>query len=329
MADEEDNGEYLRKVRLLAAVVAQEGNQDVFLYCGNVAQPHDDSVFEECSARARRRPRALLILSTYGGDPHSAYRIARCFQDHYQRFAVLVAGFCKSAGTLLLIGAHELVLLEQAELGPLDVQLRKTDEFGELSSGLTPMQALTVLQTRALNAFRETFLQLRLQLTLPTKTAAEMASTFATGLYQPIFAQVDPMRLGEMDRATRIAVEYGNRLDKRVSNLKDGALARLVAGYPAHEFIIDRDEAKEIFKNVREPTVAERDLINHIRDLTRRPLDNSAPPVTMYLNGDDHEEPEATPGDVPGNSPRGGAAAVSNDPSDVAAVPTNGAKPAD
>jgi hypothetical protein len=325
MADEQDDtNEFFKKLRQLAGKVAAEGNQDVFLYSGDISAPHDDSVFEACAARGSKRARALLILSTYGGDPHAAYRIARCFQDHYQRFSVLVAGFCKSSGTLLLLGANELVLMEQAELGPLDVQLRKSDEFGELGSGLTPMQALTVLQTRALNAFRDTFLQLRLQLELPTKTAADLASTFATNLYQPILAQVDPMRLGEMDRATRIAVEYGNRLDKRVSNTKDGGIARLVAGYPAHEFVIDRSEAADIFKNIRQPTQSERELINHIKNLTRRPLDTPAEAITMYLDGDSDEEPKAATGDSPGNPPPGGSPAGGHDSTNVSALPTNG-----
>ena len=50
------------------------------------------------------------------------------------------------------------------------------------------------------------------------------------------------MRVGEYDRAMRIASEYATRLGK--ANLKDGALRRLVEGYPAHGFVIDKKEAR-------------------------------------------------------------------------------------
>ena len=48
----------------------------------------------------------------------------------------------------------------------------------------------------------------------------------------------------------RVAMEYGNRLNR--GNLKEGALARLISGYPSHGFIIDRDEAATLFERVRD-----------------------------------------------------------------------------
>ncbi len=47
-------------------------------------------------------------MVTEGGDADPAYRIARCLQDHYDRFSLFVSGYCKSAGTLVALGAHEL-----------------------------------------------------------------------------------------------------------------------------------------------------------------------------------------------------------------------------
>jgi ClpP class serine protease len=39
-----------------------------------------------------------------------------------------VSGYCKSAGTLIALGANELAFGEHGELGPLDVQIAKRDE---------------------------------------------------------------------------------------------------------------------------------------------------------------------------------------------------------
>jgi hypothetical protein len=287
-----DMADFAKKMQELAEKVAAERNADVILYSGPVGEPNDHNMVDQCMKR-RRRPNAVLILTTYGGDANAAYRIARCLQHNYTEFSVIVAGFCKSAGTLLLVGAHRLVMLEHAELGPLDVQLRKDDEFGERSSGLTPMQALTVLQERAFNTFSDNFLRLKVDMLMTTRTAAEIATNLATGLYSQIFGQVDPIRLGEMDRAVNIAMRYGERLAKKSGNMKDDGLRRLVADYPSHEFIIDREESKEIFKNVAMPTDAERELVEHIELFTRKPVDGVPGAIVTFLS--DEPTPAAEP----------------------------------
>ncbi len=70
-------------------------------------------------------------------DADVAYRIARCLQHRYERITAVISGQCKSAGTLLAIGAHELAFSDHGELGPLDVQLRKADDMWAATSGLT------------------------------------------------------------------------------------------------------------------------------------------------------------------------------------------------
>jgi len=45
-------------------------------------------------------------------------------------------------------------MADQAELGPLDVQVRKSDELFDMGSGLDTVQALNYLQDQAMNAFR-------------------------------------------------------------------------------------------------------------------------------------------------------------------------------
>ena len=57
-------------------------------------------------------------------------------------------------------------------------------------------------------------------------------------------------------------------------NLRDGALQELVAEYPSHQFVIDRDEAREsFFKNVASPEPAEQLLVDALGELAYRPLD--------------------------------------------------------
>src|SRR5690606_16059644 len=93
---------------------------------------------------------------------------------------------------------------------------------------------------------------------------ADVATKLAIGIYEPILGQVDPMRLGEMEAALQIAFEYGDRLDGKFKNLKPDALLQLVHGYPSHSFVIDRKEARTLFKRVRAPNSDELEIATTI-----------------------------------------------------------------
>ena len=78
----------------------------------------DDAIIQQCSGLARRK-NVILLLVTEGGDPDAAFRISRCFQNMYEKFICIVPSYCKSAGTLMVIGAGELVMCNAGEARPL------------------------------------------------------------------------------------------------------------------------------------------------------------------------------------------------------------------
>ncbi len=244
--------------------VEEAEDADVILYSGGIYPPADERVLDNCYFKYR--PNVILMLTTLGGSPDTAYRIARFIRNAYKggRFTVFLTGACKSAGTLIALACDRLIMAEAAHLGPLDIQIRSAAEVGEMSSGLIVSQALMALKKEAWNLFDDLFVKLRTRegFSFPTRMAAQVAAKITVGLLQPIYKQIDPMRLGENTRAMGITADYGERLSARsatgaTSNLKNDALARLVRGYPSHSFVIDRDEAKELFHDVREPTPAE------------------------------------------------------------------------
>jgi hypothetical protein len=256
----------------VAALGAGLDGVDLIAYWGGLRRPHDDRMIAQCGAR-RLRKHCILWIATRGGDPNVAYRIARCLQRVYRTqdsdpatkgsVTVFVNSICKSAGTLLALGADRLVMSGEAELGPIDIQLRKPEEVGEQTSGLTPIQALMFLRTHSGELFEHYFRKLRFdeELAFSTKMAADIATNLTVGLLGSIYGQIDPMRVAEVDRLLKIAAEYGERIGK--SNLKDGALTRLLAQYPSHTFVIDSKEAGEIFKVVEEPSAHLRIVADH------------------------------------------------------------------
>src|SRR5438105_2543518 len=137
-----------------ANALAAAANADVLFLNGELSRPLDDRTITLVGKR-KRREAVVFVLVTPGGDADAAYRIARCLQDSYAKFSVIVPGWCKSAGTMCVLGANELVMTDCAELGPLDVQIYKRDELGELSSGLVLKEALDSMRENAFNMFEE------------------------------------------------------------------------------------------------------------------------------------------------------------------------------
>lgn len=223
---------------------------DIITYSGEINMGGYQSMCEALGTR--KNDKALLVLSTPGGDPHAGFRIARALQHNFSSFDALVPRYCKSAGTLLVVGASALYLDDMSELGPLDIQVRKSDEIIGRNSGLNIVQAVSYLQSHAMGAFRNNLVELT-QAGLSTRVASDICTKLTTGLFEPIFAQIDPMKLAEMQRATEIAFEYGQRLNEKSLNLRLDGLTRLVTGYPSHGFVIDRKEARNIFLKVHKP----------------------------------------------------------------------------
>lgn len=253
--------------------VSAENDADVIAFSGPIDSPADEELIGQIE-QFRSKPNIFLLLTTNGGSADAAYRIARCLQHGYRNGKVIlfVDTYCKSAGTLIALGADEIVMSDLAELGPLDVQMSKSDELAEMTSGLTPVQALNVLRDQTFETFEDHFLKLRFRsgLQITTKTALDIAARLTIGLFEKVYEQLDPMRLGEYQRAMLIAHEYGTRIAQ--DNLKDDALNRLIASYPSHAFIIDREEASTLFCHVREPKEPEALLAAFIKPMAHAAL---------------------------------------------------------
>jgi hypothetical protein len=298
---------------------ADKHDCDVVAYFGDIIRGEDTYFIKQCRKRVRRK-NILLLLATRGGDANAAYRIARAFQRAYKTVAgkqssgqsikgeekvgdliVCVDGICKSAGTLICIGADKLLMSDNAELGPIDAQVRKQDEVGERTSGLTPMQAIQFLETQSVLLFKRHFRSLRdpEELGFSTKMAGEFATNISVGLLTSIYQQLDPIRLAEMDRSLRIAKEYGERL--KTDNVREETIEQLLVKYPSHAFVIDKKEARTLYNKVEDPDNELMEIVSYFEPLARLYIDKENETFAFYLSG------EPTP-PAPAEAPAGGVA---------------------
>lgn len=309
---------------------------DLFL----VSAPLDRTTAQHLHAahsRSLRQKHCVLVLTTSGGDADAAYIMARYLRRHYAKLTICVFGYCKSAGTLLALGGHELVMGERGELGPLDVQVSSKDEMFPSRSGLEIFASLEVLKAHAFQSFERYLLEVvtRSAGQVTTKTAAKVATELTVGLLAPMAAQIDPLQLGHEQRALDIAGRYAMLL-----GVHPEVVARLTTGYPSHGFVIDLEEAREFLPQdaVRAPNSAELQLEAELAKRSRALYypDPNAPGIVECLNprpqpelNHDQRESHEIPGD-PARVPteKAGRDMEDRPPTDQPIPPATGGKAA-
>jgi len=292
-----------------AKVAASKIDADVYYYNGRIEPPRDLSCIEAISAAApgEKQPKAVLFLVTDGGSADVGYKFTRYIQERYHFFTVVVSGRCKSAGTLIAVGANELAFTPFGELGPLDIQLSKIDKFDQLQSGLTIQDSLNTLEARALSKFYEIvrdYIQSN-NGQLSFASASKAASDFVTQLYAPVFARIDPEEVGARSRSMRIASDYGRRLAVKSQNLKPDTLRLLAETYSSHSFVIDQQEAETLFVRVRRTSDEEDAVVAALGWYARFEVPNPADFVFEALSARS-KQPTTTTGVEHGAAQQGG-----------------------
>lgn len=85
--------------------------------------PRSITYLEELLYDASPEDDLHLLLDTPGGDGEIAVRMVRSLHSRCQRLTVIVPDAAKSAGSLLAMGAHEILMGPTSDLGPVDPQL--------------------------------------------------------------------------------------------------------------------------------------------------------------------------------------------------------------
>ena len=90
--------------------------------------PYSVTLFEELIHDADPTQDLHLVLDSPGGDGETAVRLVRSAQARCRELTVIVPNQAKSAGTILLIGAHHILMGPTSDLGPVDPQFFTEDK---------------------------------------------------------------------------------------------------------------------------------------------------------------------------------------------------------
>lgn len=187
-----------------------------------------------------------LLIYTNGGDTLAGFGIVNKIREFCNIFNVLVPFKALSCGTLICLGADEIIMTEMGTLSPIDPTV--TTDYNPIGSKDSPQTAgkLFPLSVEDVVAF--------------IKLAREEAQI--NNLEQVFIAlaeKVHPVALGRVFRTREQIIMLGKKLLSLHKNKLDSSEIDRVVNYlsrelGSHDYEISRTEAKQKLKNVSDAT---------------------------------------------------------------------------
>lgn len=201
--------------------IAQKYNILILYDNTPLAKADADRIYNAITTFTERKP-LLLILYSKGGSAESAYLIGKlCREYSNNMFTVTVPRHAKSAATLICCAANEIHMGSLSELGPIDPQIEGLPALG-LKNSIEHIAGLV-------------------------KQCPESSGMFA----QYLANSLNLINLGYYERVAESAEQYAERLlqtHKQILPRHPKEIAtELVYKYKDHGFVIDKNEAREIF----------------------------------------------------------------------------------
>jgi len=174
-----------------------------------------------------------LFLYTRGGNTLAAWSIVNLVRQFCKKLEVIVPSKARSAGTLICLGADNIVMTKQATLGPIDPSVNTPLNPAVPGAPATAKVPVSVEDINAFLEFSKSFLK-------PDESASESIIE--------LVKQVHPLVLGNAFRArAQIRMLAGRLLSKQIpaQNKIDKILDFLCSESGSHDYTINRREARD------------------------------------------------------------------------------------
>jgi hypothetical protein len=220
-----------------------------------------------------------LYLFTRGGDTEVPLRIVTLIREFCEHFAVLIPYRAHSSGTLLAMGADEIIMTPLGVLGPIDPS--RTHPLLPRREGSEQAEAISVQDMRhAMQFIKET--------AKPSNDKAYTPEAMAQ-IVTALFDKIHPLAIGAIEQSYALAKLIGARClsthmnpetDKsKIQSIVD----RLCDDYKSHAYEINRREARDVGLNaIDAPPDVDVAMMNLLKFYIVR---NSGIPVPMPSKG--------------------------------------------
>lgn len=214
-----------------------------------------------------------LFLYTRGGDTSAARNIVNLLRMYCENLQVIIPHKAHSSGTIISLGANEVVMTKQATLGPIDPSLN-TDLNPRVIDG-----SIFPVSVEAVKGYLE-FAKDELKINDPVSLA---------GIFEKLTDFVHPLVLGEVYRSkAQIQMMAEKLLQNQVTDPEKikKIIDFLCSESGSHDYTINRREAKdELGLNIVKPTSKQYDLIKRLYDDINDELFFSRPFLITEVNG--------------------------------------------
>lgn len=205
-------------------------------------------------------PRLDLFLSTRGGDTEAPWRVVSLVREYCDHFAVVIPHRAMSAGTLVALGADEIVMTPLSALGPIDPS--RSHPLLPSVQGAKEPEPISVQDMRHAMEF----------VRRPSGAGSEIPYTpeAMAQIFAALFDKIHPLAIGAIQQTYALAKLVARMcLETHMDPAKDRAqidaiVDRLCDDYKSHSFQITRKEAVAIGLPV---TAASPEIQKAINDL--------------------------------------------------------------
>lgn len=214
-----------------------------------------------------------LFLYTRGGDTSAARNIVNLLRMYCEYLQVIVPHKAHSSGTIISLGANEVVMTKQATLGPIDPSLHTALNPRAQDGSFFPVSV------EAVKGYLE-FAKNELSITDNVALA---------NIFEKLSDFVHPLVLGEVYRSkAQIQMMAEKLLQNQVMDPDKvkKIIEFLCSESGSHDYTINRREAQnELGLNVKKPSAEQYDLIKKLYDDINEELLFSKPFNIAEVNG--------------------------------------------
>lgn len=218
-----------------------------------------------------------LVLDTMGGNVEMPWRIVSLIREFCEKFSVLIPQRAASAGTLLALGADEIIMTRLAVLGPIDPSR---------SHPLLPVGPDGPIGDVSVQDMQHAMQFIKQAGEIVGEDAAYTPDAMAQ-IISVLFEKVHPLAIGAIEQSYALAKLVGKRClethmpattDKEREKI-NGIVNHLCDDYKSHGYQIPRREAESIGLKVKRPNKrVEGILIGLYRHSLSRPVWPPNPP---------------------------------------------------
>jgi hypothetical protein len=227
-----------RNSKVIAYVTGDRGNMGT-----QIASDVPDVLLEHLDALGDAK-KISLILYTRGGDTLAAWNIINLIREFCDELEIIVPNKCRSAGTLMALGANTIIMTKQATLGPIDPSI--TREMSPVIPNSNPPQKLALSVESVKGYFH-----------LLKRELGVRGNKSLSDSYIKLSDYIHPVVLGDVYRTQKQIQMLATRLLEMSYHSRrniNRIVSFLCSDSGSHDYTINRTEARKLGLHIESPT---------------------------------------------------------------------------